>query len=136
MRNRDRPHNLRKKFQSLDLTVNKSANAFIQNQYNDWFSNQIIHQLKSGNDPANIKVTSKLSDLKVLHTGVTVNKYSPKKVLPDYFFTNEKVLPLCLLPREKVLPLGKKCSPFLIFWLHVSRNILLAVFISQERYTP
>ena len=87
--------------------MNKSANAFIQNQYNDWFSNQIIHQLKSGNDPANIKVSSKLSDLKALHTGVTVNKYSPKKVLPDYFFTNEKVLPQYLLPSEKVLPLEK-----------------------------
>ena len=40
--------------------------------------------------------------------GVTVNKCSPKKVLPDYFFTSEKVLPQYLLPREKVLPLGKK----------------------------
>ena len=130
MRNRDRPHNLRKKFQSLDLTLNKAANAFIQNQYNDWFLNQIVNQLKSGNDPANIKVSSKLPDLKAVHTGVTVNKYSPKKS------TGENVLPQCLLPREKVLPLGKKCSPFLIFWLHVSCNILLAVFISQERYTP
>ena len=31
------PHNLTNKFQSLDLTVNKAAKAFIQNQYNDWF---------------------------------------------------------------------------------------------------
>ena len=86
MRNRDRPHNLRKKFQSLDLTVNKAANAFIQIQYNDWFSNQIVHQLKSGKDPANVKVSSKLSDLKALHTGVTVNKYSPKKSTPGLLF--------------------------------------------------
>ena len=68
--------------------------------------------------------------------GVTVNKCSPKKVLPDYFFTSEKVLPQYLLPREKVLPLGKKCFPILKFWLHVSRNTLLGVFFSQERYTP
>ena len=44
--------------------------------------------------------------------GVTVNKYSPEKVLPDYFFTSEKVLPQYLLPREKVLPLGKKMLPY------------------------
>ena len=60
--------------------------------------------------------------------GVTVNKYSPEKVLPDYLFTSEKVLPQYLLPREKVLPLGKKCSLILKFWLHVSRNTLLGVF--------
>ena len=43
---------------------------------------------------------------------VTVNKYSRKKVLPDYFITSEKVLPLYLLPREKVLPLEKKMLPY------------------------
>ena len=47
-----------------------------------------------------------------------------KKVLPDYFFTSQKVLPQYLLPMEKVLPLGKKCSPILKFWLHVSCNTL------------
>jgi len=31
---------------------------------------------------------------------VTVKKYSPEKVLPQYF-----------LPRKKVIPLGKKYSP-------------------------
>ena len=55
--------------------------------------------------------------------GVTVNKYSPKKELPDYFFTSEKALPQYLLSKETVLPLGKKCSPILRFWLHVSRNL-------------
>ena len=71
-----------------------------------------------------------------LNSGVTVNKYSPKKVLLDYFFTSEKVLPQYLLAREKVLPLGKKCSPTLKFCLHVSRNTLLGVFFTQERHTP
>ena len=67
---------------------------------------------------------------------VTVNKYSPKKVLPDYFFTSEKVLPQYLLPREKVLPLGKRCSPILTFWLHVSRNTLLGVFFPRKDILP
>jgi len=63
------PHNLTNKFQPLDLTVNKLAKSFIQNQYNDWFSTQVAHQLKEGKNPADIKVSSKLSDLKPLHAG-------------------------------------------------------------------
>ena len=45
--------------QPLDLTVNKAAKAFIQNRYDDWFSDQVAWQLKSGNDPTDIKVSSK-----------------------------------------------------------------------------
>ena len=39
------PHNLTNKFQTSGLTVNKAAKAFIQNQYNDWFSDQVPRQL-------------------------------------------------------------------------------------------
>ena len=53
------PYNLAKKFQPLDLTVNKAAKAFIQNRYDDWFSDQVAWKLKSGNDPTDIKVSSK-----------------------------------------------------------------------------
>ena len=50
-------------------------------------------------------IGSKISD-------VTVNKYTPKKVLPEYFFTSAKVLPQYLIPTEKVLPLEKKMLPY------------------------
>ena len=69
------PHNLTNKFQPLDLTVNKAAKAFIQNQYNDWFSDQVARQLKSGKDSTDIKVSSKLSDLKPLHASWIVDLY-------------------------------------------------------------
>lgn len=49
------PQNLTNKFQPLHLTVNKAAKAFIQNQYNDWFSNQVADQLKTCKEPADIK---------------------------------------------------------------------------------
>ena len=39
------PHDLTNKFQPLDLTINKAGKVFIQNQYNDWFSDQIARQL-------------------------------------------------------------------------------------------
>ena len=69
------PHNLTNKFQPLDLTVNKAAKTFIQNQYNEWFSDQVARQLKSGKDPTDIKVSSKLSDLKPLHASWIVDLY-------------------------------------------------------------
>ena len=53
------PHKLTNKFQSLYLTVNKVVKAFFQNRYNDWFSDQVAWQLKSGNDPTDIKASSK-----------------------------------------------------------------------------
>ena len=39
-------HNLTNKFQSLNISVNKAAKAFMQNQYNDWFPNEASVQLK------------------------------------------------------------------------------------------
>ena len=69
------PHNLTNEFHPLDVTVNKAAKALIQNQYIDWFSTQIIHQLKSGKDPTNIKI-SKLSDLEPVHASSIVNLHN------------------------------------------------------------
>ena len=37
--------NLTNKFQPLDITVSKAAKAFIQNMYNEWFSNEVATQL-------------------------------------------------------------------------------------------
>ena len=69
------PRNPTNKFQLLDFTINKTAKAFIQNRYNDWFSDQVARQLKSGNDPTDIKVSSKFSDLKPLHASWIVDLY-------------------------------------------------------------
>ena len=69
------PHNLTNKFQPLDLTINKAAKAFIQKPYNDWFSDQVGRKLKSGKDPTDIKISSKLSDLKPLHAGWIIDLY-------------------------------------------------------------
>ena len=47
--------------------------AFIQNQYDDWFSDQVARQLKSVNDPTNIKLSSRLSGLEPLHASWIVD---------------------------------------------------------------
>ena len=69
------PHNLTNKFQPLDISVNKAAKAFIQNKYNDWFANHVSSQLQNGTDPANIKISSKISELKPLHASWVVDLY-------------------------------------------------------------
>ena len=48
-------HNLTSKFQPLDLSVNKVAKSFIQNKYNDWFTDQVSAQLQNGTDPTVLK---------------------------------------------------------------------------------
>ena len=60
-------HNLTNKFEPLDISINKAAKAFIQNMYNEWFSNKVATQLNRGVDPTEVKITSKQSDLKPLH---------------------------------------------------------------------
>ena len=59
------PHSLN--FQQLDLSVNKAAKAFIQNKYNDWFADQVFTQLKNGKDHADVKIWSKLLELKSIY---------------------------------------------------------------------
>ena len=68
-------HNLTNKFQPLDISANKPAKAFIQNQYNGWFSSKVSVQLKKVIDPTDIKIISKLSNLKPLHTSWIVDLY-------------------------------------------------------------
>ena len=75
------PHDLTNKFQPLDIRVHKAAKAFIQKVYNEWFSNEVATQLNRGADPIEIKITSKLSDLKPLHASwiVDLDEHLKKK---------------------------------------------------------
>ena len=61
------PHNLTNKSQPLDLSVNKTTKSFIQNKYNEWFADQVFTQLQNAKDPKDVKISSKLSDLKPTH---------------------------------------------------------------------
>ena len=70
------PHNLTNKFQPLDLPVNKAAKSFIQIKYNDWFANQVFTQLQNGKDHTDVKISSKLSDLKLIHVIWIVDCYN------------------------------------------------------------
>ena len=51
----------------MDLSVNKTAKSFFQNKDNDWFADQVFTQFQNGKDPTDVKISSKLSDLKPIH---------------------------------------------------------------------
>ena len=70
------PHNLTNMFQPLDLSVYKAAKSFIQIKYNDWFADEVFMQLQNGKDPTNVKISSKLLDLKPIHVRWIVDWYN------------------------------------------------------------
>ena len=61
------PHKFANKFQPLDLSLNKAVKSFIQNKYNHWIADQVFMQLQNGKDPTDVKISSKLWDLKPIH---------------------------------------------------------------------
>ena len=61
------PRNLTNKFQPLDLSVKKPVRSFTQNKCNDWFADHVFTELQNGKDPTNVKISSKLPDLKAIH---------------------------------------------------------------------
>ena len=70
------PHNLTNQFQPLDLSVSKAAKSFIQNKYDDWFADQVFTQLQNGKGPTDVKISSKLSDLKPIRARWIVDWYN------------------------------------------------------------
>ena len=64
------PNNLSNKFQPLDIAINKPAKSFKYNEshkYNEWFSKQVSQQLEKGVQPADVKLSLGLIELKVMH---------------------------------------------------------------------
>ena len=69
------PHNMTNKFQPLDISVNKSSKSFLSNLYNQWFSDKVATQLANGKFPCDVKISSKLLDIKPLHAKWIVALY-------------------------------------------------------------
>ena len=70
------PHNLINKLQPMDISVNKAAKSYISIKYNEWFSDQVSSQLISWRDPTQVKVSTKLRDIKPMHARSIVDLYN------------------------------------------------------------
>ena len=58
------------------FSVNKIVTAFINNRYHRWFVNKVFLQLLDRTDPADVKVSLKLLDLKPLYAIWVVHLYN------------------------------------------------------------
>ena len=48
------PHNLTKKFQPLDISVNKAVKSFISEKYNTWMAKEVSSQLQREVPPCDV----------------------------------------------------------------------------------
>ena len=70
------PNNHTNLFQPLNISVNKSAKAFIVGKYQDWYAEKVQEQLLKGVNPHDIKVDVKLSTVKPLHAKWIIAMYN------------------------------------------------------------
>ena len=68
-------HNLTRKFQPLDISINQKSKKFISHKFNTWYIDRVSEQLKKGVTLVDMKVSMKMSDLK-LHARWLVNMYT------------------------------------------------------------
>ena len=61
------PYNLTNKFQPLDISINQRAKTFVSHKFNTWYVDRVSEQLRKGVAPGDVKVSTRLSDLKPLH---------------------------------------------------------------------
>ena len=63
-------------FQPLDLTINRSAKAFMKKKFAEWYSLEVMKQLNSGKNAEEIEVKLLLSKLKPLHAIRLIELYN------------------------------------------------------------
>ena len=81
------PYNLTSKFQSLDITVNKTAKCFISEKYQKWFAEEVANQLNEEKNPVDVDVTLKLSEVRSLQAKWTIQMFEHLKT-QEYLIFN------------------------------------------------
>lgn len=79
------PNNMTSYLQPLDLTVNRSCKAFLRNQAQTWYSEQVQAQIEKGIQPDKVSVDLRISVLKPLHAKWIVQFY-------DYMQSNKDIV--------------------------------------------
>ena len=70
------PANMTHIFQSLDLTVNRSAKSFFKQKFTEWHSNEIKLHVETGTKLDDIEVKLTLTTLKPLHLNWIIELYN------------------------------------------------------------
>ena len=70
------PANMTNLFQPLDLTINRSAKAFMKKKFTEWYSLEVMKQLDNGRNAEETEVKLLLSKLKPLHASWLIELYN------------------------------------------------------------
>ena len=79
------PNNMTSYLEPLDLTVNRSCKAFLQNQAQKWYSEQVQAQIVNGIEADKVSVDLRISVLKPLHAKWVTQFY-------DYMQVNKEII--------------------------------------------
>ena len=71
------------RLQPLDVSDNKAAKEFLRSQFQEWYTEQICHQLQEGNESAPQPVDLRMSIVKPLGTKWMISLYDYMKPKPD-----------------------------------------------------
>ena len=77
------PANCTDRLQPLDVSVNKAAKEFLRGQFQEWYSEQICHQLQEGNESVPQPVDLRMSIVKPLGAKWMISLYDYMKSKPD-----------------------------------------------------
>ena len=84
------PNNLTNEFQPLDLTVNRTCEAFFRKESQEWFASQVQLQIENGATPEEVKVDTKISILKPLYAKWVTSFYDKIQSHPDIVLRGRK----------------------------------------------
>ena len=77
------PANCTDRLQPLDVSVNKAAKDFFHRQFQEWYSEQVWHQLQQGSDVTVQPVDLRMSVVKPLDAKWMIEFYDYMKTKPD-----------------------------------------------------
>ena len=79
------PNNMTSYFQPLHITVNRACKAFLRNNAQGWYSDQVQEQLSRGISPDKASIDARLNVLKPVHAKWIAQFY-------DYMQTHEEII--------------------------------------------
>ena len=77
------PANCTDRLQPLDVSVNKAAKDFLCRQFQEWYSEQVWHQLQQDSDVTVQPVGLRMSVVKPFGTKWMIDLYDYMKTKPD-----------------------------------------------------
>ena len=69
------PNNCTDQLQPLDLSVNKAVKGRLRHSCTSWYAFQVMHQIESGKSIQDVRVNTRLSDMKKLEAKWITSAY-------------------------------------------------------------